>query len=263
MTIKFSKSRYSLQKDCLGKYYYTYIKGFRDNTLWPGTLGGTTLHLFLEKNFKEVQSLKDIKKLPSFLNLYEEVKKEEIDKGGKYKTPYKFNQEHFINNYEKFLDDIFKFLFLYLPKGKLIFEENLNKKITINNVELDINGIIDLQVMGEDGISIIDFKTTKNNASWYFIDWEHDAQSLSYYYLLREKNPISFAYTIFNVEAKTIITQNNLYHSDYENNFITILNDFIKNHNLANSERVDLYKPEVNKCKWCHVNNFCTVKKLR
>ena len=258
MILKFSKSRYSLQKDCLGKYYFTYIKGIRDNTMWPGTLAGTTLHLYLEENYSTINSLKDIKSLPSFTKLYEKVKVEEITKGSNYKRPNRFNEDQFLNNYEKFLDDIFKFLFLYLPKGDLIFEENKSKNLIIRDTDLEINGILDLQIVSPDGVHIIDFKSTKNNASWYFIDWEHDPQSLSYYYLLRERNPISFAYTIFNVEAKTIITQNNVFHPEYEERFLDILDDFVTGH--ENAEDVSKWKPSAQKCKWCHANKYCSQK---
>lgn len=258
MILKFSKSRYSTQKDCLGKYYFTYIKGIRDNTLWPGTLAGTTLHLYLEENYPSITSLKDIRTLPSFTKLYEKVKTEEITAGSNYKRPHKFNEDQFLNLYEKFLDDIFRFLFLYLPKGDLLFEENRSDRLVVSEVELEINGIIDLQVVSPDGVHIVDFKSTKNNANWYFLDWEHDPQSLSYYYLLRERNPLSFAYTIFNVEAKTIITQNNVFHPEYEERFLNILHDFVIGHQHA--EDKSLWKPTVQKCKWCHANRYCTQK---
>ena len=256
--MKFSKSRYALQKDCLGKYYWTYIKGFRDLTLWPGTLGGTAIHLYLERYYPQITSLKYLKDLPPFEELYREVYSKEIASSMIYKTPYKFNEKIFIDNYQKFINSIFKFLFNYLPTGKLVFEEAISKKISIADVELEITGVIDLQILTPEGTHIIDFKTTKNNASWVFVDFSNDPQSLSYYFLTTERNPLTFGYTIFNIEQKTIIVQATEYSSDGFVGFNDILKKFIEGHQAA-SDPLN-WTPSKNKCKWCSHRPYCSQK---
>ena len=255
--LKFSPSRYNIQDECLGRYYFTYIMNKKDNTLWPGTVGGTATHSYLEENLNKINSENDLKKLPLWKPYFDKALSNEITRGMNYKKPRGLSEQVFINNYEKFVREVLRFLYLYLPNGDKIFEEKLSEIVTINNINVEVTGVIDLQVKNNDETFIVDFKTTKNNNTWYFVDWKDDAQSLSYYFLLRKRNPQSFVYTIFNFEEKTIITQfsDEQKNIDIEKNFNSLLQQFIVNH--ENSNNNNNYNPSIENCKWCFHKTYC------
>jgi hypothetical protein len=257
--LKFSPSRYNIQSECLGRYYFTYIMNRRDNTLWPGTIAGTATHSYLEENLNNINSENDLKKLPLWKPYFDKALSNEITKGMNYKKPRGFSDANFISNYEKFVREVLRFLYLYLPKGTKIFEEKISEIINIDNIDIEITGVVDLQVKNNDETYIVDFKTTKNNNTWYFVDWKDDAQSLSYFYLLRERNPHSFVYTIFNFEQKTIITQfsDEIEKEQLQKSFYGLLQDFVVNHN--NSSNNNNYNPSKENCKWCFHKTYCKV----
>ena len=59
--IKYSVSRYKLQLDCLGKYYFRYIKNIEVEKLtWPGTIFGSSIHKYIEDNLQKVDEIKKL-----------------------------------------------------------------------------------------------------------------------------------------------------------------------------------------------------------
>lgn len=258
--LKFSPSRYNVQQQCLGKYYYTYVLNRRDNTLWPGTVAGTATHTYLEENLCKVNSESDLKTLPPWKQYWERTLLEEVRSGGSYRTPRGFSEDNFVATYEKFLSEVLRFLYLYLPRGVHTKEEELQETVNVGGTEVALVGVVDLQVSSGNDVHVVDFKTTKNNESWYFVDWSSDAQSLTYYYLLRNKNPRSFSYTVFNFEQKTVLTQT-VYHEvqHVTEKLFALLQDYISNHN--NSADVAAWSPSDNNCKWCYHKSYCNAIK--
>lgn len=258
--LKFSPSRYNVQQQCLGKYYYGYVLNKRDNTLWPGTVAGTATHLYLEENLHKVHSESDLKTLPHWKSYWERSLKEELESGANYKTPRGFSEVQFVTTYEKFCREVVRFLYLYLPRGKKVHEETLKESVTVDGVPVEVTGVVDLQVEVENELHVVDFKTTKNNATWYFVDWSNDAQSLAYYYLLRNKNPRSFVYTVFNFEQKTVLTQyKELQLPDVEEYFFKVLRDYVSNSNVASNS--NNWNPSDNNCRYCFHKSYCPVAK--
>lgn len=260
--IKFSKSRYGSQKNCLGQYFYQYIeKRSVPTILWPGTLIGTATHLFIEENLNSIVKEKDIKKLPLFEETFFKCKKQETSNiKVTYRTPKNFNEKEVLSNNNNWIKDIIRFLFLYLPPGTKIFEEEVEQDIIIDDLIINVKGIIDLQVKDEDKLWVFDFKTTKNPNSWMFVNWEKDAQSLSYLWLKKEQNPLGFNYLIFDAENKMIFSNNIGFqeNSNVENNLTNLLKDFIKNHKESFDNKN--WNPSPDNCKWCPFKVLCPRK---
>ena len=64
MTIKFSASRYQLQKSCLGRYHFNYIEKVPVvKTTWPATVMGTSIHSYIENYLGLISNENDIKNL--------------------------------------------------------------------------------------------------------------------------------------------------------------------------------------------------------
>ena len=260
--LKFSKSRYGSQKSCLGQYFYQYVeKKEVPQILWPGTLLGTATHLFIEENLNNIEKEKDIKKLPLFEETFFKCKKQETSNYKvSYRTPKNFNEGEVLKFNNSWIKEVIRFLFLYLPPGQKIFEQDVKEEIIINDIELTINGIIDLQVKDNDNLWIFDFKTTKNPNSWMFVHWDKDPQSLSYLWLKRSENPLGFNYLVFDYEDKMIFSNNiGTQTSEIVNsNLEWILRDFIKNH--KNSPDKNKWNPSPENCKWCPFKVLCPKK---
>jgi len=260
--LKFSKSRYGSQKSCLGQYYYQYIEKREVPTiLWPGTLIGTATHLFIEENFNSIVKEKDIKKLPPFEEIFNKCKRQEVSNPKvTYRTPKNFNESEMLKFNNSWIKEIIRFLFLYLPSGEKIFEEDVEESIIIDDIEINVKGIIDLQVKDETNFWIFDFKTTKKPNSWMFVHWDKDPQSLSYLWLKRKNNPLGFNYLIFDWENKMIFSNNIGQQEDknVQTNLEWILKDFIKNH--YNSLENKNWNPSEESCKWCPFKVLCPKK---
>lgn len=260
--LKFSKSRYGSQKNCLGQYYYQYIEKREVPTiLWPGTLVGTATHLFIEENFNSLVKEKDIKKLPSFEDTFNKCKRKETSNPKiTYRTPKNFNESEMLKFNNSWIKEIIRFLFLYLPPGQKIFEEDVEENIIIDDIEINVKGIIDLQIKDENNFWVFDFKTTKKPNSWMFVHWDKDPQSLSYLWLKRKNNPLGFNYLIFDWENKMIFSNNIGQQSDedIQKNLEWILRDFVKNH--YNSIENKNWNPSEESCKWCPFKVLCPKK---
>jgi hypothetical protein len=260
--LKFSKSRYGSQKTCLGQYFYQYIeKKEVPQILWPGTLFGTATHLFIEENLNSVIKEKDIKKLPPFEETFFKCKKQETSNYKvSYRTPKNFNEGEALKANNSWIKEIIRFLFLYLPSGQKIFEEEVEEDVIVNDITLNVKGIIDLQVKNNNDLWIFDFKTTKHPNSWMFVYWDKDPQSLSYLFLKRKENPLGFNYLIFDWEDKMIFSNNiGIQTNEVVNsNLEFILKDFIKNHNESMENKN--WNPSPENCKWCPFKVLCPKK---
>jgi hypothetical protein len=101
--LKFSPSRLKLSLDCLGKYYFRYVKKLSvKEKVWPGTVYGTAVHLFIEENLKEIKK-KDIKKdiKVSFLDCWNDSKAEAVSKGGIWSLPRGYKEDVYLKEGEK------------------------------------------------------------------------------------------------------------------------------------------------------------------
>jgi len=231
--IKYSVSRYKLQLDCLGKYYFRYIKNIEVEKLtWPGTIFGSSIHKYIEDNLQkvdEIKKLSDYKKynLPLFNKYYQQEKNLQIANGFKIGKPRMFNEDRLMGEAEKWLPNIFRFLKNFLPKGKIMHEDEINNSIEVNNVKINNTSIIDLQVASEDKLWLFDFKNTKHPTNYFFINWKEDPQSVSYLYFTREKKPESFSYIVFDIDDSMIFVNSTVMHENIENLFETMITNFI------------------------------------
>lgn len=260
--IKFSPSRYNVQKDCLGKYYFRHIlKVPVKSKVWPGTVYGTSLHLFVEENLSEIKK-KNIKKYlkKDFIECWNDSKKEALEKGGVWSLPKGYKEDEYLKEGEKWALKVLKHLHDWLPKDcQKIHEEEIRYTIDLEGKEILFNSIIDLQLKSEDSVRIIDLKTTKHSQGYYFVDWETDAQSISYLYSKRHENPKSFMYCVFNRQDEMIfVNSRGEWKEEEEKNFNAMLIKFTTLHESA-SETI-LWSPEKDKCHWCDYKSSCKVK---
>ena len=253
MTIKFSASRYGLQKQCLGKYHFNYIEKLPvTKTTWPATVMGSSIHSYIENYLGLLSNENDIKKLPPLSVTYASQKKNVLDSGEKIGKPRGYSEESFLSEHDLWVKDIMRFLFLYLPNGKRVFEEEINFEIG----DVTVNGFIDLQVI-DDQNYIFDFKTTKNPQKYFFIDWERDIQSLLY---MVAKRAHSFSYLVFDKENKLILTQSRGgYHLDQESGLKQMTQEFVSLHHQSADSK--LWSPSPEGCKWCEYKKNCKVAK--
>jgi hypothetical protein len=260
--IKYSVSRYKLQLDCLGKYYFRYIKNTEVEKLtWPGTIFGSSIHKYIEDNLQkidEIKKLTDYKKynLPPFIKYNQQEKNSQIANGFKIGKPRMFNEDRLLADAEKWLPNIFRFLKNFLPKGQVLHEDEINTMLEINGVKINNTSIIDLQIIGEENkLWIFDFKNTKHPTNYFFINWQEDPQSVSYLYFSKEKNPQSFSYIVFDIDDSMIFVNSTQMHDNVEELFHKMINNFIINHQMAEDSK--LYNPSKEKCKWCEFNKHC------
>jgi hypothetical protein len=261
--IKFSPSRYNVQRDCLGKYYFRHIlKVPVKSKVWPGTVYGTTLHLFVEENLSVLKK-KDIKKdiVKSFLDCWIESKEEAINKGDVWSLPRGYKEDEYLKEGEKWALKVLKHLHNWLPKDSVkVHEEQISFEIEVENVTILFNSIIDLQIKNNQDLHIIDLKTTKHSQGFYFVDWNTDPQSLSYLYAKKDENPKSFGYCVFNRQDEMIFfNSRGDWRKEEEGNFMDMIVNFITFHDSAND--TSQWSPEETKCKWCDYNKLCKVKK--
>lgn len=251
--IKFSASRYGLQKTCLGKYHYNYIEKVPvTRTTWPATVIGSSIHSYIENYLGLVSNENDIKKLPPLSVTYHSEKTSILDSGEKIGKPRGYVEETFLSEHDLWIKDIIRFLFLYLPPGKRVFEEEINFEIG----DVTVNGFIDLQVLGEENY-VFDFKTTKTPQKYFFVHWERDIQSMLY---MSAKKAHSFSYLVFDKNNKLILSQSRgAYHPDEENFLKEMTNEFVKLHH--HSADTKLWSPSVEGCKWCEYKKICKVAK--
>ena len=167
-----------------------------------------------------------------------------------------FNEDRLIGEAEKWLPNIFRFLKRFLPKGKIMHEDEINTMIEINDVKINNTSIIDLQILNEDNkLWLFDFKNTKHPTNYFFINWKEDPQSVSYLYFTKEKKPESFSYIVFDIDDSMIFVNSTIMHENIEELFHVMIKNFINFHNT--SDQVSLYNPSKEKCKWCEFNKHC------
>lgn len=285
--IKFSKSRFELQQSCLGKYWWKYIKTQpTEETVWPATLIGETVHLYLENllntfiqkpsdwieiksklhrwNLERLQTEYNLVGLRElFLSAFQDYKKDLVSRDESGTRIFKRNRgwkdEEFFTKYPKWLWEIVKFLFKTIESTENISsEKEFEIERQILGEQVLIRGVIDL-VSGSD---IVDFKTVKDSSHYYFIDWKKDIQSLAYLFAFKQlygKTPNSFGYLVFNEIERTIIVSQVHYSkniSEYEKSFEQLLEVFVQNHRV--SEDTTLWKPEKTNCFFCAHKSFCS-----
>lgn len=259
--IKFSKSRYSLMKECLGKYFFQYIEKKKvPDTLWPGTIYGTALHLYIENFLKEIKNKNDIKRLPKFSETFFLEKKRALQEDPllQYKIPRGFMEVLFVEDANKWSKKVMEFLLLFLPSGEKVLEEEMNETIEIGEDKIHLTGVVDLQILGEKNY-IFDFKNTKKPQGYYFVQWDRDPQSLSYLYMLRKGVP-SFSYLVFDIENGMILSQGRpQYNSNDKEALFLLFEDFLSLHRA--SSREDLWTQNPDTCRWCKFKEICKVKK--
>jgi hypothetical protein len=287
--IKFSKSRFELQQTCLGKYWWKYVQATpADETVWPATIIGEVVHLYLENFFnafivspedwKEIRenlhkwnleklekkyNLTDIVTL--FTSQFKDYKKDLVainEDGSKriFKRNRGWKDEEFFKKYPKWLWEIVKFFFRCFETLKQNtaseYEFEIQKQVLDQTVL--VRGVIDLIT----DTDIIDFKTVKDSSHYYFIDWKNDPQSLVYLFAYKnvfKKPPKSFGYFTFNENERTIIISQVDYPKDvseYENCFEKLLEVFVNNHKMSADQT--LWNPEKTNCFFCAHKNVCS-----
>lgn len=273
--IKFSKSRFDVQKKCLGIYNYRYIEKVDvPLVIYPATVIGEVIHYYLELFFANVTEenykwLKEriykpaltykvfLKKtgMRNFVEEFQEylqtIKK---DKTKEFRVSRGWKQEDFEKSADSWMWEILKFILKIFEYKTFISE----MEFSCNYKNVQVNGIIDLVIEDEKNIYVIDFKTTKDSSTYYFVDWETDPQSLTYYYALwkeKKKKITYFAYFCFNMLEKTILVNRIEYKKDYIKNFETIMEKFLYNHNISGDKKH--WSPSKENCKWCDFKNKC------
>lgn len=259
--IKYSVSRYKLQLDCLGKYYFRYIKNIEVEKLtWPGTVFGSAVHKYIEDNLQKVESIKklsDYKKynLPPFNKYYQQEKNSQIANGFKIGKPRMFNEDKLIGEAEKWLPNIFRFLKNFLPKGDVLHEDEINTMIEVDGTKINNTSIIDLQIKDDDKLWIFDFKNTKHPTNYFFVNWLEDPQSVSYLYFSKKNNPQSFSYIVFDIDDSMIFVNSTVMHDNIDDLFTKMIKKFIFFHQSA--EDTVFYNPSKERCRWCEFNKYC------
>jgi hypothetical protein len=260
--IKYSVSRYKLQLDCLGKYYFRYVKNIEVEKLtWPGTIFGSAIHKYIEDNLHKTQDIKklsDYKKynLPPFIKYYQQEKNSQVANGFKIGKPRMFNEDRLIGEAEKWLPNVFRFLKRFLPQGEVKHEDEINTMIEVDNIRINNTSIIDLQVIAENNnLWLFDFKNTKHPTNYFFINWQEDPQSVSYLYFSKEKNPQGFSYIVFDIDDSMIFVNSTHMHENIDELFLKMIKQFIMNHQMAEDSK--LYNPSRDRCKWCEFNRHC------
>lgn len=256
MEIKISPSRLTTLKTCLGQYYFRYIlKEPVQKTTWPATVMGTSIHSYIENYLPLVSKESDIKKLPPLSSTYQTEKSNIISSGEKIGKPRGYDESSFLSEHDVWVKDIMRFLFLFLPTGKKVFEEEINETINIGEHQLLINGFIDMQVIGEKK-HVFDFKTTKTPQKYFFVHWSEDPQSLFY---MASKKADSFDYLVFDSVNKIIISKGRSgWNESDQKSFDVMINDFLKLHQKSSSGDSELYSPSEENCRWCDYRSVCS-----
>jgi hypothetical protein len=141
-----------------------------------------------------------------------------------------------------------------------IHEEEVSFSFSRKDKKILFTSIIDLQLKTPESLYIIDFKTTKNPQTYFFVEWEMDVQSLSYLYGKRESKPAGFGYCVFDKENEMILFNSRGPWEDKEEaTFLAFIDKFILLHDNASNDK--LWKPEKQKCHWCEYSKECSVKK--
>ena len=269
--LQLSASKINLYKLCPGQYKYRYIDKVKiPRVVWPGTGYGDVIHLILEwsinaltigVNKKDIiQVLKD----GLFQDLYDAWLKENKEV---FRQSRAYTYKSFIKKGIKQSIMMVKFLFSFydeyyklLPEFAFDFEYEFVKGITFK-------GIIDFLYFKSEGeYKIIDFKTTKHNEKFYFVDWDNDIQSLIYIYFCYtffNLLPEDFNYLILNHELNFLFFKEkrikNLYNNK-EKYFIELTNIIKDIKKFYKKQDTKLYKPTQEKCRWCDYKELCPKK---
>ena len=267
-----SASKINLYKDCPGKYRYRYVdKVDIKQVVWPGTGLGHSAHSVIEwsieqlkKDLPEKQIINEVKQ-GLFKTFYDEWLKT-------YKKEFKKSRGY---DYDKFIVKGTKHS-LTLVKFILGFYKDYHDIIPEFPLQVDyefvkdvqLNGIIDL-IYFEDKTTyqIVDFKTTKINDKFYYMDWTSDTQSLiyTYYGLINwELVPTNFSYLILNHELnflffKEINLKKDLYNKK-EEYFKTLTKDIEDVKEFYYNPTEDAYTPSQETCRWCDYKKICSKK---
>lgn len=290
--VRLSKSQIQIQNDCLGKFYFQYIKkaDVKKHT-WSTTIFGEIIHAQIENflnKYKDDVSFKEVvnkvlskKKLSfsktflydhdlGFKNQFETIEKEYIEKNTVIKFTRKFPEKEFFNYGDKWSPLVIKFLVKYL-RIDLPFENEKKFEVEVSRKLLgkDFKDKRKIQLVGVyDHLrenDIVDFKTTTISEKYYYIDWLNDLQSLMYYfafYLENKRYPEAFTYIVFNLlDSMFFITQHSYDNSEQSiekmrSIFSRILEKFLINYDMAEDKKY--WKPEPTKCGFCVYKDICS-----
>lgn len=280
--IFFSVSRYGLQKDCLGKYYFKYIKNIETPFIvWPGTLFGTVVHSVIEniiEKYKSDDSFREgitnykngeLKKSPATLiaekMFVDEYESQMIKEKKRFRKSRDYDKEGTIKSGKKWVPKIIDFMIKVVGFDEVESEMKITSDVDKHNMR--ITSYLDI-VKKEDGkVTIFDMKNTKYPQKFFFKDWSNDIQSNVYIALLNKEKNIQvnkFGYLVFSIEDSMMFC-NGIEHSGIEHiNTATelvnrITDEFVENHGKADD--TSLWSPEEQKCKWCEFSKACKVAK--
>jgi len=275
--IKFSKSRFDTQKKCLGIYHYKYIEKLETSSvIYPATVIGEAVHYYLELFFTQIneehfnwakqkihkptltyKQFIEKTKLRLFTDVFSEyLDGVKADKTKEFRLSRGWKLEDFLKVADSWVWEILKFLIKLFEYGQ--FSSELEFSCKYKNVE--VNGIIDLVLQVDEDLYVVDFKTTKDSSTYYFVNWDNDPQSLVYYYALWKEKGIKikkFSYFCFNMENKTILVNSIEYTKDYTKNFEDIIKKFLVNHKVSSDKKK--WTPSQNNCRWCDFKKQCPV----
>lgn len=277
--IKISYSKINMFKDCPGKYYFRYLTDLDiKQTIWPGNIFGQALHKTVEdaiimKN-DEVNNkiiIKDITN--SFEKHFFKEQQYAIEKKLWKKNRY-YDEAKILKYGKKLSINTVEFILKYFSEYDIQTEQDYNVNWDYDK-DIEINGIIDLELKKEPLIIIGDLKTTKDSNNFYFVDWDNNIQKIIYDYIIYKQYkvlPTLFTYIIINTEDRIIFLKD-YFNKDINNlkKYFEILDYYIsilKKFTLK--PLLEYCTPEEIKCKWCEYNKYCNnkyesllIKKLR
>lgn len=268
-----SASKISLIKDCLGKYYFRYIKKNEEKEiLFSGTLIGIVIHSLLEdcvNIFKQTKKIKTVNEFidENFALKYDSILNKEININKKILYKKKgFSEKQFLKDGIKWSKELFYFLDRYIIKySEDYFAE---RRFEIEEQEYLITGVKDFIALDKEGnIHVADFKTTSDMKKWYFVDYRNDIQSLFYSWAaLREFGNImkAFSYLILSKDDRFIFVNNyrEIRTEEEIKKSFSVIVDYVRK---ASKDSLDFSKwtPEESKCNFCTYVNICDYSKSK
>lgn len=277
--INFSQSRFSTLIDCSGKYYYQEINKpdieIVEKT-FPRTIMGLITHRIIELAMLDYKTGDfDLKSIIEYVDTYFERAKKDV-----YAREFEESKKKFIKTkgYDQKKDEEdtkiwSRHILNFLKKNHLNKIESVDSIYPEKKYEcfidhssgqkIRLSGIVDLSYTDTANQNhMVDFKTTKDNSTYYFVYFENDIQSVVYYIIGKKAANIlysTFSYLVANNIQKTIF-QNVI---DFEKAgsqnidivFNVIINTFYKLH--LESFEPSSRTPEETKCRWCNFSDIC------
>jgi len=267
-----SYSQISLFNTCPTQYYFKYIvKDQTPETVWPGGLFGSAVHLGAEdaikmKNEGVKYNIIEKELKDNFTYYFRQAKKEIKEKDEfKESKEYRLHKKEFVKSGNKALNSVIQFINNYIKDDYDKLYPEKRYKIPWNK-DLDCSGIIDIKIEKDNKVYILDLKVTSDGYKFWWINWNNDIQSFMYDYLIYSEHkiiPEFFSYVIYDRKLGMLFLKNRNIIKPIEqvkeklNKHITAIQNF---RTMEEEEAVEYAKPHKLNCLWCAFKKRCKYK---